>query len=499
MENTCQNNADQLHRSGVSAWQNGDLKTASQLVLKAIEADSNAPEYYNTFGVILAQAGRDRGAVKAYRKAIELNNDYAQAHSNLGNCLQQQNKYAESIEYYTKAIELNPDYAEAHNNLASALYKLGDSKTAIKHCRKSIELKADYPEAYNTLAAALNMDQSYDEAIECYNKTIQLAPDYAQAYYSRGMLYLSCGQFAKGWNDYQWRLKTAGTNIKLQHDKPWWRGENFHGKTLLVQSEQGFGDSIQFVRYLPMAKDRGGTVILAEKPELIDLFGDLEGIDDLVDAKELEDGAVKYDLYVPLLNLPGIFDTAADNIPAPIPYLSAKEPKVAHWRNKIQTDAFKIGIAWAGNPIHTNDHNRSCALQNFTPLADIKNVKLFSLQKGTGTEQIKNWHGATELIDLGQAFADFSDTAAAIENMDLIISVDTSVIHLAGAMGKPAWTLLPFTPDWRWMMQRQDSPWYPTIKLLRQKQHGNWQELFHRVTDRVENLTTSETRTILRH
>ena len=478
MENTGPNNADLLHRSGVSAYQNGDLKTALELVLKAIKVNSNAPEYYNTFGVILAQAGREQGAIKAYRKAIELNNDYAQAYSNLGNCLQKQNKYAESIEYYTKAIELNPGYAEAYNNLASALYKLGNSKAAIKNCRKSIELKCNYAEAYNTLAAALNMEQRYDEAIECYNKTVECAPDYAEAYYSRGMLYLCCGEFAKGWDDYQWRLKTAKTKVKLWYDKPWWQGENFQGKTLLVQSEQGFGDSIQFVRYLPMVKDRGTTVILAEKPELIDLFRDLEGIDDLVGIRELTEGDVKYDLYVPLLNLPGIFDTGIDNIPARIPYLSAKEPKVVHWGNKIGTDAFKVGIAWAGNPVHTNDHNRSCALKNFTRLAEIKNVTLFSLQKGPGIEQIKNWQGDTELINLGQQFRDFTDTAATIENMDLIISVDTSVIHLAGAMGKPVWTLLPFMPDWRWMMERQDSPWYPTMRLFRQKSPGCWSDVF---------------------
>ena len=486
MENACQNNADQLHRSGVSAWQNGDIITALELVLKAIKADSNAPEYYNTFGVILAQADRDQSAVKAYRKAIELNNDYAQAYSNLGNCLQKQNNYAESIEYYTTAIKLNPEYAEAHNNLASALYQLGNFKAAIKHCRKAIELKADYAEAYNTLAAALNMAQSYDEAIECYNKTIELAPDYAEAYYSRGISYLSCGRFAEGWDDYQWRLKTAGTKIQLPRDKPWWRGEYFQGKTLLVQSEQGFGDSIQFVRYLPMVKDRGGAVILAEKPELIDLFRDLDGIDDLAGVKELEDGAVKYDLYVPLLNLPGIFNTTADNIPARIPYLFAKEPKVAYWRNKIATDAFNIGLTWAGNPIHTNDHNRSCDLKNFTPLAEIKNVKLFSLQKGPGIEQIKDWPGDTELIDLGRKFEDFTDTAAAIENMDMVISVDTSVLHLAGAMAKTAWALIPCNSDWRWMMERQDSPWYPTMRLFRQKSPGCWTDVFARVKKELQ-------------
>jgi len=450
-------NADSLYRSGVSAYQNGDLKTALELVLKAIEIDSNASEYYNTFGVILAQAGGEQGAIKAYRKAIELNNDYGEAYSNLGNCLQKQNKYSESIEYYATAIKLNPDHAEAHNNLAAALYKLGNFKSSIENCRKAIKLRENYAEAYNTLAAALQAEQRFDEAIECYDKTVEYAPEYAEAYYSRGMLYLCNGEFAKGWDDYQWRLKTEKTKVTLRHDKPCWQGENFHGKTLLVQAEQGFGDSMQFVRYLPMVKERGGTVILAEKPELIGLFRNLDGIDEIVDTAKVIEGDVKYDLYITLLSLPKIF------------YI-------------------KIGIAWAGNPTHGNEHNRSCALKDFIPLAKIKNVTLFSLQKGIAIEQINNWPEDLELINLGQEFEDFTDTAAAIENMDMTISVDTSVLHLAGAMGKIALALISYGPDWRWMLNREDSPWYPTISLFRQKQHGDWDELFHRVADRVENL-----------
>jgi len=482
------NDADLLHRSGVSAYQNGDFKTALELVLKAIEINSNVPKYYNTFGVILAQAGREQGAVKAYRKAIELNNDYGEAYSNLGNCLQKQNKYAESIEYYAKAIKSNPDYAEAYNNLAAALYKLGNFKAAIENCRKAIKLKDNYAEAYNTLAAVLQAEQRFDEAIECYGKTIEYAPDYAEAYYSRGMSYLRNGEFAKGWDDYQWRLKTEKIKVTLRYDKPWWQGENFQGKTLLVQAEQGFGDSIQFVRYLPMVKERGGTVILAEKPELISLFQNLEGIDDLVDTRKVTEGNVKYDLYVTLLTLPAIFDTRTDNVPARIPYFFEEASKVAHWRNKIETDVFNIGIAWAGNQTHGNDHNRSCALKNFIQPAKIKNVKLFSLQKGPGIEQISNWPEDVELIDLGQQFKDFADTAAAIENMDMTISVDTSVAHLAGAMGKTIWLLIPYEPDWRWMLNRQDSPWYPTMKLFRQKQHGNWDGVFQRVAEQLRIL-----------
>ena len=482
------NDADLLHRSGVSAYQNGDFKTALELVLKAIKIDSNAAKYYNTFGVILAQAGREQGAIKAYQKAISLNNDYGEAYSNLGNCLQKQNKYTESIEYYAKAIKLNPDYADGYNNLAAALYKLGDFKAAIENGRKAIKLKDNYAEAYNTLAAALQAEQRFAEAIECYDKTVEYAPAYAEAYYSRGMLYLCHGEFAKGWDDYQWRLKTEKIKITLRYNEPWWQGENFQGKTLLVQAEQGFGDSMQFVRYLPMVKERGGRVILAEKPELIGLFRNLEGIDDLVDTGKVAKGNIKYDLYVTLLSLPAIFGTKTDSIPARIPYLSAEASKIAYWHDKIKTDAFKIGIVWAGNPTHGNDHNRSCTLNNFIQLAKIKNVTLFSLQKGSAVEQMNNWHEDLELINLGQEFEDFTDTAGAIENMDMIISVDTAVMHLAGAMGKPALGLIPYEPDWRWMLNRQDSPWYPTIRLFRQKQHGNWDGVFQRAAEQLKIL-----------
>jgi tetratricopeptide (TPR) repeat protein len=480
--------ADSLHRLGVSAYQENDFETALKLVLEAIKIDSK-PEYYNTFGVILSEAGNEQGAIKAYRKAIELNNDYASAYCNLGNCLQKQNKYAESIEYYEQAISISPDYPDAYNGLAVSLYRLGNYDDAIKNCRKAIELKEDYAQAYNTLAAVLEMLQMYDEAIECYNKTVEYAPDYVEAYCSRGILHLRHGQFAKGWDDYQWRLKTEKVKGTLQYDKPWWQGEDFQGKTLLVQSEQGFGDSMQFVRYLPMVKDRGGTVILAEKSELIDLFRNLEGIDDIVDIRQLATGGVKYDLYAPLLNLPCIFNTDIDSIPARIPYLFADESKVTHWRGTIGTDAFNVGIVWAGDPIHTNDHNRSCTIDNFTGLAKLENVKIFSLQKGPQLDQIKDWPSDIEQIgDLGQKFNDFSDTAAAIENMDLIISVDTSVIHLAGAMGKTAWLVIPYESDWRWMLNRQDSPWYSTVRIFRQIQPGDWDDVFQRVAEQLKIL-----------
>jgi len=486
--------ADSLHRSGVLAYQKSDFVTALNLVLEAIKLDSNVPEYYNTFGVIMSEAGNDQGAIKSYRKAIELNSDYASAYCNLGNCLQKQSHYEESIEYYQQAINLTPDYADAYNGLAVGFYRLGNYNEAMKNCRKAIELKADHAQAYNTLAAVLEMLQRYDEAIECYDKTVEYAPDYAEAYCSRGILHLRHGRFAKGWDDYQWRLKTEKVKGTLLYGKPFWQGEDFQGKTLLVQSEQGFGDSMQFVRYLPMVKARGGKVVLAEKPELIDLLGNLEGVDDLVDIRQLADRGVGYDLYVPLLNLPAIFNTDMDTIPIRLPYLFANESKVDHWCKAIGEDGFKVGIVWAGDPIHTNDHNRSCRLKDFMSLAKLKNVNLFSLQKGSCVDQIKNWPSDIEPIeDIGQGFNDFSDTAAAIENMDLIISVDTSVIHLAGAMGKTAWLIIPYESDWRWMLDRQDSPWYPTVRIFRQKQHSGWEELFDRVADSLEDLIGSTT------
>ena len=275
------------------------------------------------------------------------------------------------------------------------------------------------------------------------------------------------------------------------YEQPYWDGGSFVGKRLLVHYEQGFGDNIQFVRYLPMVKQRGGTVIFEVRKPLYDLFGQIEGIDEFVEA--CPDGQaprVDFDLHISPLDLPGLFETTLENIPCNIPYLCAEAEKTAYWRERVDSDSFKVGLVWSGSGLHGNDHNRSSVLRNFLPLTKIKGVKLYALQKGLAAREVKELAPEMRVINLGEEFEDFADTAGAIENMDLVISVDTCVLHLAGAMGKAVWALIPFEPEWRWMLDRKDSPWYPTMRLFRQKKRGDWDELFARVAEQLQILVS---------
>jgi hypothetical protein len=260
------------------------------------------------------------------------------------------------------------------------------------------------------------------------------------------------------------------------------------GKRLLVHYEQGFGDNIQFIRYLPMVKRRGGTVICEMLPPLAGLLAGFAGIDELTYASAERAPATEFDLYVPLLELPRIFGTTMGTIPAGVPYLHADPAKVEYWRRCLAGRAFRVGIVWAGKPVHTEDRARSCHVRDFLRLSKIPGLRLFGLQKGIAAGQAKDLAGKIALTDLGGDLNDFTDTAAVIENLDLVISVDTAVLHLAGAMGKPAWAILPCSPDWRWMLERADSPWYPTMRLFRQRSCGDWDDVFQRVSEELQRL-----------
>ena len=295
------------------------------------------------------------------------------------------------------------------------------------------------------------------------------------------MTFLLCGRFKEGWAEYQWRLKTQKVAHSHRYHVPCWDGSSFVDKRLVVHFEQGFGDNIQFMRYLPMVKRRGGTVICEMLTPLMGLLRGFPGIDELIDAPFGTDPSMKKDLHVPLLELPRIFGTTLQTIPNGVPYLHADSNKVEHWRQRLTGSSFKIGIVWAGEPAHTEDKNRSCPLLYFLRLSGIPDVQFIGLQKGDASGQVKDVAGRMSITNLADEFDDFSDTAAVIENLDLIISVDTAVLHLAGAMGKPVWAILSFSPDWRWMLNRQDSPWYPTMRLFRQSRYGDWDGVFEQM------------------
>ncbi len=323
---------------------------------------------------------------------------------------------------------------------------------------------------------------------ENYEQAIRPKPDYTDAHWNRSLALLLSARLSEGWKEYQRRYDDLNTINPYYSQKTLWDGSSFAGKTLFVRYQQGLGDNIQFVRYLSMVKERGGTVIYETKKPLTNLLRPLDGIDELVEASSNGRPAASFDLHVSLMDLPRVFGATIETIPSNVPYLYADPAKAQVWRNRIVRKDLTVGIVWAGGPAHRNDRNRSCTLADFAPLAEIDGIQLYGLQKGNGLRQ---WDmSSTEIIaaNIGEEFEDFTDTAAAIENMDLVVSVDTAVLHLAGAMGKPVWALLPFAPDWRWMLERQDTPWYPTMRLFRQKSPGCWPDVFADVKKELQVL-----------
>ncbi len=450
---------------------------------KAIELAPDCAGAHNNLAIALGSQGRFDEAIASYQQALRLEPDLGDAHYNLANLLRQQRRYEEAIAGYNRAIELRADHAEAYNNLGRTLKECGRIGEAVQNCVRAIGLNPNLAEAHNNMGLLLRAQGRHDEAIESYEKAIQLKPDYANAHWNYSLALLSCGRYAEGWQEYQWRRKAKlGAILDSQRDRPGsWDGSPFSGKRLLIRYEQGMGDNLQFVRYAPMVKARGGTVIFETLEPLLGLLEGFDGIDELVAASPDGHPTVQFDLDVFVLDLPRLFGTTVETIPAEIPYLHADRAKVDSWGGRFGADDFKVGIVWAGSPRHTNDANRSCALGHFRHLGQIDGVRLLGLQKGPAAARTEQADVGMPFVNLGDEFEDFADTAAAIENLDLVVSVDTAALHLAGAMGKQVWALLPFDADWRWLRDRDDSPWYPTMKLFRQSRPGDWDGLFDSV------------------
>ena len=369
---------------------------------------------------------------------------------------------------------MDPDNPETHNNLGNVLEKIDRMDEAVAHCRRAVSLRPDFAEAHNNLGVALNGMGRFAEGDEEFVRAVDLRPDFTEARFNHAVTRLLLGDFAEGWKAYESRFDRADwTHIHPhRYPLPRWRGEPFAGRRLYVHDEQGFGDTIQFMRYLPRVKSLGGTVIFETRPPMIPLLAGLDGVDELVVRPAAAKPAVACDLVVSLMSLAGIFQTGADTVPASIPYLETDGKRTSRWRRVVGEAGFRVGLVWAGSPNHEQDRRRSCALDAFAPLADIPGVHLFGLQKGAGPQ---NAHAAGILREnLGDGFDDFADTAAAVESLDLVISVDTAVAHLAGAMGKEVWTLLPYIPDWRWGLTGDRSAWYPQMTLFRQQTPGDW-------------------------
>jgi tetratricopeptide (TPR) repeat protein len=500
---------------------------------------------YN-LGIVLHELKEFAHAAEAFRRALALKPDLPEAISNLAAALQGLDDYDGAAELLRRAIALNPNFAEAHGNWGGHLWRQGNLPGAKKSCLRAIELNANLPGAYGNLGHVLFDQGDYRGALDCYDQALALKPDavraeiaapadaaapanrpwqrsdlirafddchragseFATAEYRRalasksnciellyyvGLLHLLHGDFAAGWHNYEYRWQTKMLrNARRDFSQPQWLGQQIDGARILLHSEQGLGDALQFIRYVPMVAARGAKVILEVPSELRRLVERAfsAAVQVVTRGSRLPD----FEWHSPLMSLPLVFRTDLASIPAPIPYLQADPQRTGEFAQHLALSSatgLRVGLVWSGSPLHTRDRQRSIPLAQLRALTEIPGVTFYSLQKGPATKDLLDMPIDMNLVDLSGHLNDFGDTAAALANLDLVVTVDTAVAHLAGALGKPVWILLTHNPDWRWLLDRTDSPWYPTARLFRQHAAGDWSSALERVHGELSRLVAN--------
>lgn len=419
-------------------------------------------------------ASDDAGAEACFRQALAVDPDFAEAYANLGLLLEKKNDLDAAERCYRRSIALNPTYSETHLNLGALLANLKRFKEAEMAYTQAILLKQDAPAGWSNLGVLYACTKREEEAEQCYRNALSLDSSYRTARFNLSYLLLRQGRFEEGWHCLAARNWFPGllSNIGC----PLWQGENPAGKSILIGYEAGHGDMIQFCRYVGVLKAQGtASITMLCHPALKTLFASLQGVDTLI-ALDEQMPASGFDFWIPLLSVPHYCKTRIDSIPANIPYLHVPEDHIKKWGALLPKGGLRVGLVWKGNPLFENDADRSLpSLDVLAPLGSVASVSYISLQKGAGEDEAMQPPGGLILTHVGAELTDFADTAAVVENLDLVISVDTAVAHLAGALGKPCWVLLPdYKTDWRWLTERADSPWYPTMRLFRQTRMGDW-------------------------
>jgi tetratricopeptide (TPR) repeat protein len=460
----------------------GQLEQAEAAYRRALALDPQFAEAHHNLAIVAREQGKLADSIASSRRALELKPDYAGACNNLGLALQDEGRTDESLACYRRALELKPDYAEAQLNLGNVLRDRAELDEAIACYHRALELKPDYSEAHGNLGTAFYDQGKLDDALACYDRAVALKPDSAEARFNRCVVWLLLGNLREGWPEYECRWRTKQFQ-PLPFRQPLWDGQPLPGKTILLHAEQGLGDAIQFIRYAPLVQQAGARVVVECQRPLLRLLAGCRGVDKLIGRG---DDLPPFDVYAPLLSLPGIFQTRLDNVPAEVPYLFAAPSLVEHWRGRLlNLPGFKVGIAWQGASGHLRDRWRSIPLRYFAPLAEIAEVRLVSLQKHGGSDQLAEVAEQFQVVDfaeeLDEAAGPFMDTAALMTQLDLVITSDTVTAHLAGALGVPVWVALPAVPDWRWLLDRSDSPWYPTMRLFRQQKPADWTGVFDEI------------------
>jgi tetratricopeptide (TPR) repeat protein len=508
---------DALHFLGLVKLQQGRPGAALALIEKALAINPGSPDARANLGLVLAALNRDAEALASFDRSLALAPQVADTINNRGTVLLKLNRPAEALAAFDRVAALEPRHigarinrgnalarldrldealaqfdelaaalpaqAEMHFNRGNALSQLGRHGDAIAAFDRALALKPNYLKAHLNRGIALQAVNRHPEAIASFGNVLAIDKGNADAQHNAALSRLTLGDYGGGFPQHEMRWQRSGMPARRRSlGKPLWLGEFPLGrKTILLHAEQGLGDTIQFARYAPLLARMGAKVVLEVPRELTALLGRIEGVAAVV---AQGDPLPAFDLHCPMASLPLACRTELSTIPAAIPYLAPSPERVAKWRARLAGMAApRVAIAWSGRPSHANDRNRSIALARLAPLFDLDQVRFIAIQRETRAEDAATLARLPQLVSVGAELDDFDDTAAVAELVDLVIAVDTSVVHLAAALGRPTWVLVPFCPDWRWMLDREDSPWYPTVRLFRQPAPGEWDSVIARVRD----------------
>lgn len=522
------NSAEAL-KTAIAYHQSGRLEQAEQLYRQILQQHPQQVDALSLMGVIACQRGQLEEGMALYRQVLALQPDHRQARENLNlalwkqgknqideaianlnwtvnfeprnvqaqtalaNIYQDQGLLEQALHHYQQALVANPSSPDLLNRIGVVLQYQGKPNLAAHFHRQALTHQPNNTDALISLAKAVLDQGKVDEGLGYVNQALSINPDHPIARYNRALMLLQTGKFEQGFPEYEWRLKTADFP-PCPFKQPVWDGANFSGKTLLLHAEQGLGDTIQFIRYVPLVVQRGGRVILTCHQPLMRLLSTMPGIEQFI---PLGMPLPTFDTYAPLLSLPGILGTTLDTVPNQVPYL--RPPKVNLELPTLEAEVearsqepgarshkLKVGLVWSGGNLYKHNQTRSFSLQEFHSLLNVSEISFYSLQKGIPQLEIAELGWQSRLIDLSEQLQDMADTADAIAQLDLVITVDTSVAHLAGALATPVWVLLAHVADWRWLLNREDSPWYPTMRLFRQNHPGDWQGVIQRVIEALQ-------------
>jgi hypothetical protein len=491
------------HILGIFEYQNKNFDEALKRFKKVISINPRFAPAHSNMGLALQDLKQLESSIASYDKAIEIDPGLFAAHNNRGNALKDLGLLAQALKSYQRALLYCPDYAEALYNLAETYKALHRWEESLTHYNRAVHSRNTYAEAFNNRGLMLQFLNRVDEAIESFDQTLAIWPNYAPAHSNKSLALLLKGEYDLGWAEHEWRwMMDEFTSAKRNFSQPQWVGLDsndaansalessthaLHGKTILIHCEQGLGDTLQFCRYLPLLAQTGARVLFEVQPALYSLMTQIAPADTLI---KQGDHLPDFDFHCPLISLPYALRNSLSGIPAKASYLVANNGKIEEWAHKLgKKNKPRVGYLWSGNVHHHNDEFRSLPLKQLIPYLESlsESFEWTCLQKEFRAGERELLSKIPGWMDLSESIQDFEDTAALCSLMDLIITVDTSVAHLAGALGRPTWLMLPFAPDWRWLMNRSDSPWYPSIKLFRQTAISDWQSVLKPITHNLQH------------